>query len=162
MSLKAIVLTISDSASRGERADASGPAVAKILQKHGWEVDAVEVLPDEVAAIRRRLVELAELPDVNAVFTTGGTGVAPRDITPEATRQVLEREIPGLAELMRLEGLKHTKRAALSRGVVGTRGRVLIVNLPGSPKGAVESLEAIVELLPHASELIRGQHVRHD
>jgi len=88
--------------------------------------------------------------------------VAPRDVTPEATRQVLEREIPGLAELMRLEGMKHTRRAALSRGVAGVRGRLLIVNLPGSPKGAVQSLEAIAELLPHASELIRGQHVSHD
>jgi molybdenum cofactor synthesis domain-containing protein len=160
--MRAVVLTISDSAHRGERKDTSGPAVAGALKERGWEVTAVEVLPDEPGAIRKRLVELAEQPDLQAVFTTGGTGVAPRDVTPEATRQVLEREIPGLAELMRLEGMKHTRRAALSRGVAGVRGRLLIVNLPGSPKGAVQSLEAIAELLPHASELIRGQHVSHD
>jgi molybdopterin adenylyltransferase len=155
------VLTISDSCHRGERKDASGPAVETALRQRGWEVTGVEVLPDEADVIHRRLVELANDAKLHAVFTTGGTGIAPRDVTPEATRAAIEREIPGLAELMRMEGLKHTRRAALSRGVVGVRGRLLIVNLPGSPKGALESLEAVADLLAHAAELVRGHTVHH-
>lgn len=157
-----MVLTISDSAYRGARQDQSGPALAKALGHHGWEVAGVEILPDESDAIYSRLVELANDPALHVVFTTGGTGVTPRDVTPEATRRAIEREIPGLAELMRLEGLKHTRRAVLSRAVVGVRGKLLVVNLPGSPRGAVESFEAIADLLPHACELIRGHNVRHD
>jgi molybdenum cofactor synthesis domain-containing protein len=161
-SSRAIVLTISDSAHRGTRQDLSGPAVAKSLTERSWEVVEVEILPDEADAIYGRLVELANDPALHAVFTTGGTGVTPRDVTPEATRRAIEREIPGLAELMRFEGLKHTRRAVLSRGVAGVRGTLLIVNLPGSPKGAVESFEAIADLLPHTCELIRGHNVAHD
>src|SRR5438552_10163696 len=112
--MRAVVLTISDSSFAGNREDLSGPAVAEALRARGWEVAAVRVLPDEAAQIQRALQDLAEDSGLNAVFTTGGTGVAPRDVTPEATRRAIEREIPGLAELMRNEGLKHTRRAALS------------------------------------------------
>ena len=160
--MRAAVLTISDSAFSGRREDLSGPAVVQALQARGWEVAPVQVLPDDGAAIRRALEELCRRGEFQAVFTTGGTGVAPRDVTPEATRQVVEREVPGLGELMRREGSRQTPRAALSRGLVGIRGGTLIVNLPGSPKGAVQSLEAIADLLPHAAELIRGGRVEHE
>ena len=153
----AAVLTISDSASNGQRADRSGPAVRERLEQLGWIVSVMEAIPDEVPEISARLATLADGGQVSAIFTTGGTGVAPRDVTPEATRAVLDREIPGLGELMRARGRQATPLAALSRSVAGTRGRVLIVNLPGSPKGAVESLDAIVELVPHVLELLRGR-----
>jgi molybdenum cofactor synthesis domain-containing protein len=117
----------------------------------------MEVLPDEVDLIGARLRELADSGKVGAIFTTGGTGVAKRDVTPEATRTAIEREIPGMAELMRARGLEKTPRAVLSRAVAGTRGVVLIINLPGSPKGALESLDAIVELVPHVLDLLQGR-----
>ena len=155
--IDAAVLTISDSVSAGTRADRSGPAVRERLEQLGWRVALLEVIPDEVAEIRERLATLADGGQVAAIFTTGGTGLAPRDVTPEATRAVLEREIPGFGELMRTRGRESTPLATLSRAVAGTRGRVLIVNLPGSPRGAVESLDAIVELVPHVLELLRGR-----
>jgi molybdenum cofactor synthesis domain-containing protein len=130
------------------------------LEQLGWQVSLMDVLPDERAQIASRLAALADSGDMSAIFTTGGTGVALRDVTPEATRAVIDREIPGLGELMRARGLKATPLAVLSRAVAGTRGRVLIVNLPGSPKGAVESLDAIVEVVPHVLELLRG-HTEH-
>jgi molybdenum cofactor synthesis domain-containing protein len=117
----------------------------------------MEVIPDETEEISRRLSTLADGGQVAAIFTTGGTGVAPRDVTPEATRAVIDREIPGFGELMRSRGRESTPLAVLSRSMAGTRGRVLVVNLPGSPKGAVESLDAIVELVPHVLDLLRGQ-----
>jgi molybdopterin adenylyltransferase len=153
----AAVLTISDSVSEGRRADRSGPAVRERLEQLGWKVAVMETIPDEAAQIGRRLATLADGGQVSAIFTTGGTGVAPRDVTPEATRAVLEREIPGFGELMRARGREATPLAVLSRALAGTRGRVLIVNLPGSPKGAVESLDAIVELVPHVLDLLQGQ-----
>ena len=153
----AAVLTISDSVAAGARTDKSGPAVCERLEQLGWKVAVVEVIPDEAAEIGRRLATLADGGQVAAIFTTGGTGVAPRDVTPEATRAVLDREIPGFGELMRSRGRKSTPLAVLSRAVAGTRGRVLIVNLPGSPKGALESLDAIVELVPHVLDLLQGQ-----
>ncbi|MBZ5727067.1 MAG: MogA/MoaB family molybdenum cofactor biosynthesis protein [Acidobacteriia bacterium] len=153
----AAVLTISDSVSAGVRADRSGPAVRERLEQLGWSVSVVEVVPDEAAQLSVRLATLADGGQLAAIFTTGGTGVAPRDVTPEATRAVLDREIPGFGELMRARGRESTPLAALSRAVAGTRGRVLIVNLPGSPRGAVESLDAIVELVPHVLELLRGR-----
>jgi molybdopterin adenylyltransferase len=155
--INAAVLTISDSVTAGTRTDRSGPAVRDRLEQLGWKVSVLEVIPDEPAEIANRLATLADGGRISAIFTTGGTGVAPRDVTPEATRAVLDREIPGMAELMRARGREATPLAALSRSVVGTRGLVLIVNLPGSPKGAVESLDAIVELAPHVLELLRGQ-----
>jgi molybdenum cofactor synthesis domain-containing protein len=155
--INAAVLTISDSVSAGVRTDRSGPAVRDRLEQLGWKVSVLEVIPDEAARISGRLVTLADGGQISAIFTTGGTGVAPRDVTPEATRPVLDREIPGMAELMRARGRESTPLAALSRSVVGTRGLVLIVNLPGSPKGAVESLNAIVELAPHVLDLLRGK-----
>jgi molybdopterin adenylyltransferase len=153
----AAVLTISDSVSAGTRADRSGPAVRERLEQLGWSVSVMEAIPDETSEIAARLSTLADGGQVSAIFTTGGTGVAPRDVTPEATRAVIDREIPGLGELMRASGRQATPLAVLSRSLAGTRGQVLIVNLPGSPKGAVESLDAIVELVPHVLELLRGR-----
>lgn len=159
---KAAVLTISDSVSAGQRVDLSGPAVRERLEQLGWSVAALEVLPDDRELIAQRLATLADGNQLSAIFTTGGTGVAPRDVTPEATRAIIEREIPGVAELMRARGRESTPRAVLSRGVAGTRGNVLVVNLPGSPKGALESLDAIVDLVPHVLELLRGQTEHRD
>jgi molybdopterin adenylyltransferase len=158
--IDAAVLTISDSVDAGTRADVSGPAVRQRLEQLGWHVSVAEVLPDDAPLIERRLASLADSQLVAAIFTTGGTGVAPRDVTPEATRAVLDKEIPGIGELMRARGARLTPMAALSRALGGTRGPVLIVNLPGSPKGAVESLDAIVELVPHVLDLLRG-HTEH-
>jgi molybdopterin adenylyltransferase len=153
----AAVLTISDSVSAGRRVDRSGPAVRDRLEQLGWHVTVMEAAPDEMPIIGQMLTDLADGGKVAAIFTTGGTGVALRDVTPEATRAVLDREIPGFGELMRIRGREATPMAALSRSIAGTRGRVLIVNLPGSPKGAVESLDAIVELVPHVLELLGGR-----
>lgn len=155
--LRATILVLSDASSRGERPDLSGPIVREILEARGWQVAAIEILADDQDAIQLKLEALAAADDCDAVVTSGGTGVGPRDVTPEATRAVIDKEIPGLAELMRAEGVKKTRRAALSRGIVGVRKGKLIVNLPGSPKGARESLESIVDLLPHVVDLIQGR-----
>jgi len=153
---------LSDAAARGERADQSGPAVRELLQARGWQVAPVEILPDDLEAIRHRLESLTDGSTCDVVLTSGGTGVGPRDVTPEATRPILEKEIAGLAELMRSEGMKKTRRAALSRGVVGVRKEKLIVNLPGSPRGACQSLESILDLIPHVVDLIQGRTAHHD
>jgi molybdopterin adenylyltransferase len=155
--MTAAVLTISDSSHAGLREDKSGPAVGARLEELGWRVAITETLPDDAPRIAARLRELADSRAVAAIFTTGGTGIAPRDVTPEATRMILDRELPGFGELMRRKGLKSTPRAALSRSLAGTRGSVLIVNLPGSPRGALESLNAIVELTPHVVDLLSGR-----
>ena len=160
--LRAKILILSDACSRGERADLSGPAVRDALEALGWQVSAIEILPDDLETIRQRLEALTDADDCDAVVTSGGTGVGPRDVTPEATRAVIEKEIPGLAELMRAEGIKKTRRAALSRGVVGVRKGKVIVNLPGSPRGARESLESIVDSLPHVVDLINGRTAHHE
>ncbi len=151
------ILTVSDRSARGERVDTTQEAIREVLKQGSYEVAAYEVVPDEPAQIRRVLRLWADQVGIELILTNGGTGLAPRDHTPEATREVLDKEVPGMAELMRLEGLKRTPMAALSRGVVGVRGRSLIVNLPGSPKGAAQSLAALLPVIPHALETITGR-----
>jgi len=151
----ATVVTASDGVSSGVREDASGPAVAALLAAAGFEI-TIAVVPDDRAAIAGLLVRLADEEQRALVAVTGGTGLGPRDVTPEATADVIEREVPGLAEAMRAAGRAITARADLSRGVCGVRGTTLIVDLPGSPKGATESLGAVLDLLPHAIDLIGG------
>jgi len=151
----AAVVTVSDSCSRGEREDQSGPAVAQLLEKLKFAVKTRELVPDDSIQIQNLLIRLAR--EVQFIATTGGTGIAARDVTPEATVAVCDRLLDGVAERMRSEGMKKTPFAALSRGVCGVRGQALILNLPGSPAGAVESLEAVAPLLPHAIELLSGK-----
>lgn len=155
--MRARILVLSDLATLGEREDQSGPAVRELLESHGWQITALEVLPDEFDQIRDRLIAWTESEDCDAIFTSGGTGLGPRDVTPDATRSIIETEVIGLAELMRAEGVKSTPMAALSRAVAGVRKRKLIVNLPGSPRGARESLESIIGILPHAIDQIQGR-----
>lgn len=154
MSIRFGILTLSDRSAKGERADASGPALANLVRAQGWSVVKQEILPDDESTIRAALIEWADSGEVDIILTTGGTGFAPRDITPEATRAVIEREAPGLTETMRTESLKKTPHAMLSRAVAGIRGHTLIVNLPGSPKGALENMQTILLVLPHAVQLL--------
>jgi molybdenum cofactor synthesis domain-containing protein len=157
--IKAVVLTISDSRTRGERPDTSGPAVAASLQAAGFAVEGPHLVPDEqpqIEAMLREAALRAHATQALLIVTTGGTGIAPRDVTPEATRAVCDRILDGFAERMRAAGARRTPLAALSRAISGTCGRALIVNLPGSPEGAVTSLEAVLDLIPHAIALLNG------
>lgn len=151
----AAVLTISDSCARGEKTDASGPAVAEELGRHSFQIVGRDIVPDEREIIQKKLIEWCD--KARLVVTTGGTGIAPRDVTPEATRAVCDRVVEGIAERMRSEGMRKTRFSALSRGVCGIRGKSLILNLPGSPVGAVESLQSVIDLLPHALDLLAGK-----
>jgi gephyrin len=166
--IKVGILTVSDRSARGERADASGPALALAVAERlpGAVVVVAGIVPDDPAAISNTLIEWSGGLRLDLILTTGGTGFAPRDVTPEATQSILDREAPGLAEAMRAASLRTTPHAMLSRAVAGIRGRTLIVNLPGSPKAAVENLETILPVLPHAIELLQeapeaeGHHVK--
>jgi len=154
--LKAGILTVSDRSSRGEREDASGPALSRWLEKRGVKTGRLEIGPDEGDRIAAVLRNWADEEEFELILTTGGTGLSPRDVTPEATLTVVERTIPGFGERMRSRSLEKTPMAVLSRAVAGVRKRSLIINLPGSPKGAVENLEAVWDAVPHAVEKIRG------
>jgi molybdopterin adenylyltransferase len=155
MTIRFGILTLSDRSSRGERADSSGPALANLIQAEGWSVIKQALLPDEESAIREILTNWADMGELDVILTTGGTGFSPRDVTPEATRAIIERETPGLAEAMRAASLKVTPHAMLSRIVTGIRKKTLIINLPGSPKGAVENLQVVIPVLPHAVQLLQ-------
>jgi molybdopterin adenylyltransferase len=158
--MRVSILTVSDSVSRGKSEDRSGPSVAARCKELGWEIVSSAVLADDRAAIEVQLKKVADSNCVDLVLTTGGTGLGPRDVTPEATMAIAERLVPGFSEHMRAEGQKKTSRALLSRGAAAIRGTTIIVNLPGNPSGAVESLDAIADLLPHAVAVLHG--ARHE
>lgn len=157
MTIHAAIITVSDSAVAGTREDRSGPALEAKAVELGWVITTKLILPDERELIANALRDLADTGEFQAILTTGGTGLALRDVTPEATREIADREIPGFGELMRAEGLKSTRFAPLSRGGAWTRGTTVILNLPGSPKGAVESLVAVAYLVPHVVDLLAGR-----
>lgn len=154
--MRVAVLTVSDRAAQGRRTDASGPALRQRLERAGHEVTLMAIVPDETAEIEAILTSWADGGAADVILTSGGTGLGARDRTPEATAAVCDRLVPGIAEVMRMAGLAKTPHAMLSRGVAGVRGRVLVVNLPGSPRGAVESLEAVLTALPHAVDVLTG------
>ncbi len=153
--IRCAILTISDRSSRGEREDLSGPALASQANQAGWRVIATAVVPDEREKISARLVEWSDGESCDLILTTGGTGFAPRDITPEATQSVIDRSTPGIPEAMRAQSMQKTPHAMLSRGIAGIRRSTLIINLPGSPKAALENLDTVLPVLAHAIELLR-------
>jgi len=154
MSIRVGILTVSDRSARGERPDLSGPALNDIVIEQGWYVIHYEIIPDNLQPLRDLLAAWADSDDLDVILTTGGTGFGQRDVTPEATRSVIERPAPGLTEAMRTASLKVTPHAMLSRAVAGIRKRTLIINLPGSPKGAVENLQVVLPVIPHAVQLL--------
>ena len=155
MSLRFGILTVSDRSARGERLDASGPALTERVTEQGWQVLKADLVPDDLPTLEDILAAWADSGDVDVILTTGGTGFSPRDVTPEATASVIERPAPGLAEAMRAASLRITPHAMLSRAIAGIRGRTLIINLPGSPKAALENLEVVLPVLPHAVQLLQ-------
>ena len=158
MTISLGILTISDRSSAGERADSSGPALANAAEQHGWRIACTGIIPDDHQIISSTLSDWCDRSDesLGVILTTGGTGFAPRDVTPEATQKIIERSAPGIAEAMRLASLKITPHAMLSRGIAGIRGRTLIINLPGSPKAALENFEVVAPVLQHAVELLKN------
>jgi molybdenum cofactor synthesis domain-containing protein len=150
------VLTVSDSAARGDRRDESGPAIRRLLEQHGYNVLLHKTVPDEVQDVRDILIKWIDKTSLDIIVTTGGTGLSPRDITPEATKSVIEREVPGIAEAIRIRGLDSTPRAMLSRGVAGVQGKTLIINLPGSPSAVIQGMEVLLPVLKHALDKIKG------
>lgn len=154
---RAAIITVSDSGYRGEREDKSGPVIREILEKEGYEITFTELLPDDRAMIAGKLQEIADSGNTDLILTTGGTGFSQRDVTPEATEEVIERRVPGIPEAMRAYSMTITKRAMLSRATAGIRGTTLIINLPGSPKAVRESLEYIIGALDHGLEILRGE-----
>ena len=155
--MRVAILTVSDRAVSGEREDKSGPALAEAVERHGWSVSRRELVPDELDSIRRALVEIADGGRADVILTTGGTGLAPKDVTPEATLAVTSKRVPGLPEAMRAASLAKTPNAMISRAEAGVRGECLILNLPGSPRGALECLETAAPALEHASVLLKGR-----
>jgi molybdopterin adenylyltransferase len=155
--IRVAILTVSDSVVAGTRIDRSGAGLKERLEQLGYQVAATTAVPDERTQIADQFISWADSGDISAIFSTGGTGIALRDVTPEATSDVIHREIPGIGEMMRAEGRRTVATAPLSRAIAGHRGSVLIVNLPGSPKGALESLDVIVNLVPHMVDLLRGK-----
>jgi molybdopterin adenylyltransferase len=155
--INAVVITASDACARGEREDASGAALVQLLTDLGAEIVATKILADDLDPLAQALIDFADIDDVNLIITTGGTGLGPRDNTPEATQQVIEREVPGIAEAIRAESLKITPMAMISRGVCGVRSATLIINFPGSPKAVNESFAVIAPILPHALDLLAGK-----
>jgi molybdenum cofactor synthesis domain-containing protein len=155
MAIRVSILTVSDRSSQGERPDLSGPALRSAAEQQGWQIIDLAIVPDERAQIARKLVEWADSGQCDLILTTGGTGFTSRDVTPEATLSVIERQTPGLTQAILIESLKITPHAMLSRAVSGIRARTLILNFPGSPKAAVENLTIILPVLPHAIELLR-------
>jgi molybdenum cofactor synthesis domain-containing protein len=152
----AAVITVSDKGSQGKRQDLSGPAIAEMLAGAAIEIKHTLIIPDEVDQIQKAIIQFADVEKMDLILTTGGTGVSPRDLTPDATLKVLDKEIPGMAEAMRIASMKITPHAMISRAVTGIRGRSLIINLPGSPKGATENLAIVLPAIPHAIEKIKG------
>lgn len=151
------ILTISDKGSRGEREDLSGKVIEEIVKKINGEVKYYQIIPDEKDVIQEELIKAVDILHLDLILTTGGTGLAKRDVTPDATLEVIEKEVPGISEIIRSESFKKTNRAILSRGMAGIRKESLIINLPGSPKGVRESLEIILDALPHGIEILKGQ-----
>ncbi len=155
--IQVAILTASDRSARGEREDLSGKVIEEVAKSNGWEVAYYGIVPDEKETIKAELVKIVDKLKADLILTTGGTGLAPRDFTPEATLEIIHKEVPGIAEAMRMESLKKTPHAMLSRAVCGVRGKALIVNLPGSPRAVRECLEVIIPVIPHALELMQGE-----
>ncbi|MCF8000520.1 MAG: MogA/MoaB family molybdenum cofactor biosynthesis protein [Halanaerobiales bacterium] len=160
--IKTAVLTISDKGSKGKRKDKSGPVIIEMLSELRAEKKYYNIIPDEIVEIKNELIKLSDRDDIDLILTTGGTGFAPRDVTPEATSAVMEKDAPGIAELMRLETIKITEKAALSRAKSVIRNDTLIVNLPGSPKAVKECLEAITNVIPHGIDILKGNVTEHN